>query len=304
MRRAALALALALAGCGAPPSSSTSNGAAPSASSASGRGPTAAKEVRIVTVGGTVTEIVFALGAGSSVVATDTSSVFPAEARKLPQVGYQRTLAAEGIAAQRPTMILVSTEAGPPAAIEQLRSLGIALDVSPGGSTLEAAQARIEHVAAKLDESDKAKELVATLTAQMAEADALVKKATSRPKVLFVYARGAGTLMVSGTDTPADAMIKLAGAENAVTAFTSFKPLTAESVTAAAPDVILVTSRGVESAGGVGAILAAPGMAETPAGKAKKVVALDDQLLLGFGPRLGLGVKELAEKLHPELASP
>jgi iron complex transport system substrate-binding protein len=120
--------------------------------------------------------------------------------------------------------------------------------------------------------------------------------------VLFIYARGGGTLMVGGTGTPAAAMIRLAAGENAVSAFDGFKPLTAEAVTTAAPDVILVPSRGLATLGGVDGLVAQPGIALTPAGKARRVVAMDDLLLLGFGPRLGSAVRELAILLHPELA--
>jgi iron complex transport system substrate-binding protein len=104
---------------------------------------------------------------------------------------------------------------------------------------------------------------------------------------------------VSGSGTSSESMIELAGGVNAVTGFTNYKPLTAEGVVAAAPDVILLTSRGLESAGGVDALLKQPGLALTPAGKARRVVAMDDLYLLGFGPRLGQAVKELCGKLHP-----
>lgn len=90
--------------------------AAPSAAVSSGAAASIAADARIVSVGGTVTEIVYALGLGPRVVAVDTSSVFPAEASALPQVGYQRTLAAEGVASQRPTLLLLTLEAGPPPA--------------------------------------------------------------------------------------------------------------------------------------------------------------------------------------------
>lgn len=276
--------------------------AAPSAAASTSASAAVTADARIVSVGGTVTEIVFALGLGPRVVAVDTSSVFPAEASALPQVGYQRTLAAEGVASQRPTLLLLTLEAGPPPAVEQLRGLGIPLHVIPATSSIDGAKEKIRLVAEALGAEAKGEELTRTLTADLASTDALVKRATSKPRVLFIYARGGGTLMVGGTDTPAAAMIALAAGENAVSAFDGFKPLTAEAVTTAAPDVILVPSRGLVALGGVDGLLAQPGIALTPAGKSKRIVTMDDLLLLGFGPRLGGAVRELAILLHPELA--
>jgi iron complex transport system substrate-binding protein len=116
--------------------------------------------------------------------------------------------------------------------------------------------------------------------------------------VLFVYARGAGTLMVSGGGTSAAEMLRLAGATNAVQGFEGFRPLTAEAVVAARPDIVLLPSRGLASLGGVEAVLKLPGMALTPAGRARRVVALDDTLLLGFGPRLADAVEQLIHLLE------
>ena len=292
------ALALVALSCqrDAGPSASSSATAVTSAMAA------LAADARIVSVGGTVTEIVYALGFGPRVVAVDTSSVFPAEAPVLPQVGYQRTLAAEGVVSQRPTLLLLTLESGPPPAIEQLRGLGIPLQIIPATSSIEGAKEKIRLVAEALGAKAKGEDLTRTLTAELASTDVLVKRATSKARVLFIYARGGGTLMVGGTDTPAAAMIGLAAGENAVSAFDGFKPLTAEAVTTAAPDVILVPSRGLASLGGVDGVLAQPGIALTPAGKSRRIVSMDDLLLLGFGPRLGRAVRELAILLHPELA--
>jgi heme transport system substrate-binding protein len=276
--------------------------AAPSAAASSSAAAVIADDARIVAVGGTVTEIVYALGLGPRVVAVDTSSVFPAEASALPQVGYQRTLAAEGVASQRPTLLLLTMEAGPPPAVEQLRGLGIPLHIIPATSSVEGAKEKIRLVAESLGAKSRGDELTRALTADLASTDALVKRATSKARVLFIYARGGGTLMVGGTGTPAAAMIGLAAGENAVSAFDGFKPLTAEAVTTAAPDVILVPTRGLASLGGLDGLLAQPGIALTPAGKTKRIVTMDDLLLLGFGPRLGRAVRELAILLHPELA--
>ena len=292
----ALAVALGAAGCGKD-ASSTAKGGSASAREAEAKG-----DVRVVSVGGTMTEIVFGLGMGSRVVAVDTSSVYPADGvGKLPKVGYQRTRAAEGVMREKPTLLLLSAEAGPPATIEQLKGMGVATRIVPADATVDSAKEKIRQIAEALGAKARGEEMVTQLGKELDEATALVRRATSKPRVLFIYARGAGTLMVSGARTPAAEMIRLAGGENAVEGFEGFKPLTAEAVTAAKPDVILIPALGLESVGGLAGLLAQPGLSLTPAGKDGRVVTMDDLLLLGFGPRLGRAVQDLATKIHPEL---
>jgi iron complex transport system substrate-binding protein len=256
---------------------------------------------RLVTLGGDITEIVYALGAGDQVVGADTSSVYPAAADALPKVGYQRQLAAEGVLSLRPTLILASDEAGPPAALRQLRDSGVRVEVIAAEDTPEGAARKITQVAALLDRAAAGQRLVADMRAALTAA-APQQAAGPAPRVLFIYARG-GTLSVGGRDTAADAMIRLAGGTNAVAELEGFKPLTAEAAVAAAPDVILMLRRGVEGAGGAAAVWAQPGLAQTPAAARRRLVVMDDLLLLGFGPRLGEAVRELARQLHPELAA-
>lgn len=253
---------------------------------------------RIIVVGGTVTEIVFALGQGDRVVAVDTSSLYPPEATQLPKIGYQRTLSAEGILALSPDLVIASAEAGPPAAIEQLRSAGIEVAIIAPADTAAQAAARIEAVGATLKVGPAATALAARVRDEIARArERCCSTASHAPKAVLVYARGAGNLMVGGADTPAAAMLELAGAHNVAASFTGYKPLSAETLVQAAPDVIVIPERGLVSIGGVEGLLALPGVRETPAGRAARIVAMDDLLLLGFGPRLGGAIDELARRM-------
>jgi iron complex transport system substrate-binding protein len=255
---------------------------------------------RLVSLGGPVTEIVYALGADKNLVGTDTSSIYPTAATKLPQVGYQRNLAAEGVLGLRPTLILASAEAGPPAVVEQLKQSGVSWTTIPADDTVDGAKAKIRAVAHALHLDAKGEVLVQQLNTEIAKAQTLLASEKAKPKVLFIYARGAGTVNVAGQGTAADAMIVLAGGTNAVSGYTGYKPITAEAVVAAAPDVILIPSRGLESVGGIDGLLTQPGLAATPAGKLRRVVNMDDLLLLGFGPRLGNAVSQLTHLLHDE----
>jgi iron complex transport system substrate-binding protein len=253
---------------------------------------------KFVSVGGSVTETVYALGAENDLVGTDTSSLFPEAATKLPQVGYQRTLSAEGVISLKPNLVIVLPEAGPPTAIQQIENAGIKVLKVNNDSTLEGTKTKIRQIAEALNRKEKGEEVIKKLETDLAEAEKIASSKTTKPKVIFIFSRGTGTTQVGGTNTPADAIIKMSGGTNAITEFSDYKPLTSEALVAAQPDVILLPTRGLNTIGGIDAVLNLPGVYDTPAGRNKKIVSVDDMLLLGFTPRLGLGVKELCEKIH------
>ena len=259
--------------------------------------------MRIVSLGGSVTEIVYALGAGDAVVGVDASSLYPEAARELPDVGYFRRVPAEGVLSLEPTVVLASAETGPPETLDQLRSAGVEVYVIPEESSVDGARQKIRSIASVLDRREAADRLIREMEEELEEARRLRSSTDREPRVLFVYARGAGTMQVAGRGTSAEAMIELAGARNAITGFDGFKPMSAESVAAAEPDVILMLDRGLDSIGGIEGLLEEPGIALTPAGENRRIVAMDDLLMLSFGPRLGEAVKTLTRKLHPELES-
>lgn len=252
---------------------------------------------RIVSLGGALTELVYALGLGERLVGVDSSSVWPEAARALPQVGYQRKVSAEGVIALAPSLVLHSDAAGPASALARLREAGITLAEFPDPRDVAGARARIEALAARLDRVEQGREMIAALDAELARLPTVADE--QRPRVLFLYARGADTLLVAGRSTAAAAMIELAGGRNALE-LDDFRPLSAEAVLAAAPEVLLVTSRGLDSVGGSAGLLALPGIAQTPAGRNARILALDDLALLGFGPRTGTTLHELAAALHPD----
>jgi iron complex transport system substrate-binding protein len=259
---------------------------------------------RLVGIGGAVTEILFALGVGERLVGSDTSSYYPAAAAALPKVGYQRQIAAEGVISLAPSLVIHTDAAGPPHALAQIASAGIELAEFPEVWTIEAAKDRIRALATRVDRVASGDELIAKLDAELAELATLRAKlagAPLGPSVVFVYARGADVLMVGGRKTAAASMIELAGGRLAFE-HEEFLPLSAEAVIQAAPELLLVTERGLGSVGGEDGMLSQPGLAETPAGRAKRIVAVDDLALLGFGPRTGETLLALARAFHPELA--
>jgi iron complex transport system substrate-binding protein len=250
-------------------------------------------ETRLVTIGGALTETVYALGLQAQLVAVDSSSIYPDAATKLPNIGHERTLSIEGTLAQHPSLVIASSEAGPAGVIDQLRQVGVNVVIVKVEHGVEGAKRKVQAVADALGKSSEGKKLTDKIDSELVKLPA-PKPMEQRRKVLFLYARGGGMLNVSGTGTAAHAVIEAAGGRNAVTEYANYKPLTAESAVKAAPDIILITSRGLQGMGGTEQLLKLPGLAETPAGRARRVVAIDDMKLLGFGPRTGEAVVELA----------
>ena len=259
---------------------------------------------RIVTLGGTITEIVFALGAGERVVGVDASSSFPDAANRLPKVAYHRRLSAEGVLSLSPTLIIATTEAGPPEALGQIESAGVRLLVLPHEATVDGAVSMIRGIAAALGVRQTGAALIRNLEEDLDRVGSSIPRTGTRARVLFLYARGQGTLMVAGRDTGADTIIGLAGGANAVREYSGYKPLTSEAVVAAAPNVILLMDRGLQSIGGAQGLWRLPGLSLTPAGKQGRVASMDGLLLLGFGPRLGKAVLELNRTLYERPPTP
>ena len=256
----------------------------------------------VIAIDGPLTEIVFALGMGDKVVATDVSSTYPPEATALPQVGYVRSLSAEPVLAMAPTLILTTDSAGPPTAVEQLQESGVAIVQFTAPSTVAESLQLVRDVAAALGVESRGEALVAKMEADLAEAANLLAQVETTPRVMFIYARGVDTVSAAGSGTSIDVIFELAGVENAVTEWEGYQPLTAEGAVTIAPDALLLFETGLESVGGAEGLLGIPGLAETPAGQDEQVHSMDGLLLTGLGPRVGEAVIELIKMLHPELS--
>ncbi|QBG48294.1 hemin ABC transporter substrate-binding protein [Verrucomicrobia bacterium S94] len=248
---------------------------------------------RLVVVGGAVNEIVYALGAQDLLVGNCVSSYYPPEANRLPKVGYQRMLPAEGIISLNPDLVILTDKAGPPAVIRQLESTGVDILKLDAAESFDGVLENIRDIGVKLEKTDEAAALIATLKAEKAVLDAELASVENKPRVLFILTHG-GAPQAGGKGTTADEIIALSGAENAVTEFQGYKPLSPEELIELKPDYILTSTTGVPAPGQHQNVLAIPGVALTPAGKNKKFIEMDSLLLLGFGPR----VIEAATELH------
>jgi len=260
------------------------------------------KTPRIVSVGSALTEIFYALGAEDMLAGVDTTSLYPPQAKSLPQVGYMRALSAEGVLSLKPTLIMATTGAGPASTLDQLKATRIDVVILPDRHDYDSVIKKIEAVGkatGKVAESDA---LIARGRADMKGLADRLATTPNKPRVLFLMSMSGGAPQAAGRDTAADGIIRLAGGVNAIDGYAGYRPLTPEAVIASRPDYILLPRQSVEKLGGVDKVLDQPAIRQTPAGRAGKLLQFDILLLLGFGPRTPQAATELATALHPELA--
>ncbi|WP_316820870.1 hemin ABC transporter substrate-binding protein [Pedobacter gandavensis] len=256
----------------------------------------AAAPKRIITLSGAITETVDALGLGNQIVAVDVTSIYPAYVAKLPRVSQNRVLSAEGIISFSPDLVIAPEGDISKAIAYQLKSAGIKVVSIKQEFSIAGTTKFIRAVAAAVEQSPKGEILVKQLSSNLQQSLAETAKNPKHPKVLFVYARGTGVMMVAGKNTNMDAIIQLAGGKNAANGFSSYKPYTTEALVNANPDLILMFDFGYQSLGGINSILKMPGVSLTNAGKNKRIVQMDGELLTGFTVRLPQAIKELNSK--------
>jgi len=256
---------------------------------------------RLVTLGGAVTEVVYALGAEGLLVATDTTSLYPEAATRTAKVGYLRQLSAEGLLSLKPDAVVGAGEAGPAIVLEQLRVAGVRVELIPATHDMAEVLAKVRAVGQATGRLPQAQALAQRLQQEWQAARVQVARAAVRPRALFILSHS-GTPMVAGQGTAAHALLEMAGAQNMVQAFQGYRPLTAEAMAAAAPQVIVNTTQGIETLGGVDAFWQRPELALTPAFARRALVAMEASHLLGFGPRLPSAVRTLHAQLVQQVA--
>ena len=253
----------------------------------------------IIAIGGDITEIVYALGAGDRLVAVDTTSVFPPEALETkPNVGYMRQLSPEGVLSVGAGQVLASEGAGPPETVAVLQASSLDYVVIPDDPSPEGIVAKVRAVAAALREEAKGEALAARISSrleQLAQARARIEGPPLR--VLFVLGVRNGRAIVGGEGTSAEAVIELAGGVNAVTGVVDFRPLGDEALVALAPDAIL-TMRRTGANHTLDELATLAGIQNTPAARHDRMYVMEGQRLLGFGPRTPDAASELMELLY------
>ena len=260
---------------------------------------------RILCIGGDVTEIVYALGAGARVTAVDTTSQYPPQALKeKASVGYMRALSSEGVISVGATLVVASERAGPPEVVKTLKAttvpyVEVADDYSPEGLVK-----KIRLIARAIGSEAEGERVAEAVTAGFASLAPLRGKIRRPVRALFVLGVQNGRVMIGGKGTSADAILKLAGAENVAAGVSGFRPVGDEAILELAPEVIV----GMRRVSGndnhdLSQLLALKGVQATPAGAARRLVLMDGSYLLGFGPRAPDAARDLMRAFYPEIDS-
>ncbi|MFD9412832.1 hemin ABC transporter substrate-binding protein [Streptomyces sp. NPDC059989] len=320
---AVAALALALTGCGG--TATTPGSSAPATAdrvepltpsplpalpvtvpSADGSAVTVTSADRVVPLTGSLNEIVHTLGLGPQVVARDITATFE-QAARLPVVTRGHDVSAESVLSLRPTLVLAETTSGPAEAMQQIRDAGIPVLVVAPAKSLDDVPKRIDTVAGALGVKDAGTQLNQRTADRIAAARKAIPTASGKkPRVAFLYLRGtASVYLLGGSDSGAASLLEAAGAVDTGKESglgKDFTPITSEALAAAAPDAILVMSKGLESVGGTNGLIKIPGVAQTPAGMDRRVVTIDDGVLLNYGPRTDQVLTSLITQLYGKAA--
>jgi iron complex transport system substrate-binding protein len=253
---------------------------------------------RIAVAGGDITEIIYALGAGDRVIAVDSTSGFPESVKAKAQIGYVRALSAEGVLSISPDLLIGADDTGPKYVLKSISDAGLPVALAPKGKGEDRVIDKIRFVGETLDLQEEAEALITEYLAKMGIIDQKRNAITKHPKVIFILSLRDGAPVVGGNDTSANDIIELAGGSNVASAFSGWKPMSAEAIIRANPDYILMSSTHADRIGGDDKILKRPDIALTTAGKNNALIKMDAMLLLGFGPRTATAVSDLMGHLH------
>ena len=292
MRKVALiALVALLTGCSQSPVASTYTISQDDVRSISLTAPTAFSAQRVVVLANGVAEIIQALNGQSIMVGRDISSTEDSLS-DIPIVTSGHQVLPEKIIALKPDLVIVDASTGPKAAIESIKAAGITVTETPESWSLEDLPFKVRAVGRAIGAVQQAEQLVQELNQSLK-----VSTLKNSPRVAFLYLRGTSSIyLIGGAGSGADSLFKAIGAIDvgAQALDRPFNTLTAESLAALNPDVIVVMSKGLESVGGVEGLLKLPGVAQTTAGKNSAIIDVDDSLLLSFGPRTPSLIEALA----------
>jgi iron complex transport system substrate-binding protein len=280
-----------------------SRGADSVLSNASGPGTSNYDASRIVSIGGSITEILYALGLQQQVIAVDTTSLYPPSALKeKPNVGYMRQLSAEGVLGLSPTLILAIEGSGPRDTVEVLERANVPFVTIPDKFTADGVIDKIHLVSADVGVPQRGDCLANSVRRDMAALAKKQEQISQKVRVAFILSLANGRPVVAGRGTAADGIITMASAANVFDDFDGYKPVSDESMVAARPDAVLVMDRG-EHASSAETVFSEPGLALTPAAERKSLISMDGLYLLGFGPRTVRAARDLALRLYPSIAS-
>lgn len=252
----------------------------------------------IITAGGTITEIVNALGLGNEITATDITSTYPESMKSLPSIGYRNHIKAEGILSLAPDLVLIEEGYLNPDVVTQLKAASVAIHSFPNPTSVASTKNLVLELAEFFDQLDKGKAINEAIDTDIAELNTYLNITSLEPHAIFLMTRGPETVFIAGDKTFASEMFKLAKIQTSATGFDEFAPMTPESLVKMNPEYLIFFESGIKSLGGREGLSAIQGIEQTEAFKKDQIVSLDGQYLSGFGPRVGKAALDLAKAVR------
>nr|WP_311754815.1 ABC transporter substrate-binding protein [Proteus terrae] len=258
---------------------------------------------RWVIAGGSITELVYAIGAGNKVVGVDETTSYPEQTQALPHIGYWKQLSTEGILSLRPSTFVTWDDAEPKMVLRQLAQHNVKVISLPRTpATFELMLKNIRTLAISLDKQKEAEALIGSLQSRLAVINAKNSQIKQKVKVMFFLSPGGGIPQVAGKTSVADAILHLAGGENIAT-HENYRIYSAEAIIAANPELIVITTQSQKNqTGGLRAsegLASVPGVSMTQAWKTQRIIEIDQSLILGMGPRIVDAVELLHQQFYP-----
>jgi iron complex transport system substrate-binding protein len=258
---------------------------------------TPSKYSKVVALANGSAEIIDSLGLKKILIGRDIAST-DESLTSVPVVTSGHQVIAEKIISLNPDLVLIDSSVGPIQALSAIRKAGIRVESIYEVWTVGAITSKVDQIAQILGVASAGEALASEINKSITAATSEV---AGKPRVAFLYLRGGNSIyLLGGKGSGADSILQTLGAIDvgAVAGSRPFAALTSESLIGKNPEIILVMSKGLESVGGVNGLVKLPGIAQTSAGKSERVIAVDDSLLLSFGPRTPSMLLKLAEALN------
>ncbi len=255
---------------------------------------------RIVVAGGSITEILFFLNESKNIVAVDTTSNYPEDAKNYPSIGYVRALSAEGVLSLKPTLIIGEKDMGPENVLEQLKKTKIELRVLDEKNSVKGIQDKVSCIASILGKNkDDNFEKNISLEKSVSKLK-VISKANSKKNIrgLVILMMQGTSPVVAGRNTSGGDFLKMIGSKNTMSSFEGWKPAGKEAILLSNPNFILITKRATKSYGSLNSFLKESGIEMTEAARTQNVFSLDGMSFLGFGPRTINSGLEISDKIY------
>lgn len=242
---------------------------------------------RIISLAPSITETLFALGAGDRLAGVTTYCDYPAEVSQKEKVGDTLRPSVEKIIALKPDLVIISTSSQLEGFLKKFEEIGIPVYINNPRNIAETISS-IERIGEVLGLENQARELASSLRARVRAVQSRVAS-RNHPAVLFML--GAEPLIVPGRPSFINNLIEEAGGRSVSgDAEADYPQFSYETALARQPEIIFLQS---------GQEPLPDRLKETPAARAGRVYRLDDALLLRPGPRIIDGLEQMAAKIHP-----